>query len=752
MAKDQPEKKGEEKAVDLHDELRRLLQAGQLAYTRRSFNEAKRVLNKGRIMAERAGLGEDAAVFKGAILILDKETEILDTLKRLLHQARSAYIRRKRGEAKRLYSEGNRTANEAGWKEDAAVFTASILVMEKRYAEAVEELESLVKSRNISLLGYAYDLLGQAQAGAGKFKEAINLFQSALDDPDYDAAGKTWSNMGEVYLKRNEFDKAIRCFQEALESSDYDTPGFAYNAMGRSYLEKSNCEEALRCFRKALDSSDSHDRGDTWDGMGVAYLKSGKFDKAIECYREALSFVDYETPGHAWFNMGMAYLRKEELDSAQNYLNKAQKWYKDNEPSRLDRVEYFLTELKQRLTLRKRGAAKGEGSQKPQVDAEDPVRRIMEILSDNRKKIAEYAIMSGTGYKDILAVLKGWSSFVPVELYVDYKRFGKHFHRGGGYFIKAGEEGLVIDPGLDFLMNFASEGFHIKEVRHVLVSRDHIEHSANLTSIANLENQWRLHDLSTKSKMGIQFHLNLDTEKSYNPVLVDLGVNPKYIRKVDPNQGSYFMGGAAELDVFPAKLSPEPNTVGCVLNLRLEDGERRRIGYVSETDFFEGTPQQLRGCEVIMVHFSVSAPRPSKEAVSGDELAYAELERLLRETTGSDILTAHFAGGAGMQATPYTGLERLIAETDARLYVVSKFWGNTGDYRIEFVEKLIYDFKKRGREVKIIPGDVGCMVNLSDLTIRCSNCGAFVPYSEISFTKPEGDFGKLAYVCKRCSG
>ncbi|MBD3286575.1 tetratricopeptide repeat protein [candidate division WOR-3 bacterium] len=753
MREEKRSNKTEKEKGGIKDELAGLLQSGQLAYTRKSFKEAKRLLSRGRKLAEGAGLKEDAAIFTGAILILDKETQILETLKKLLHQARCAWSRKEYGEAKRLFSEGKRTAHQAGWEEDGAVFEASILIAESRYAEAAAELEPVVTSHRISLLGYAYDLLGEAYMGKEEYQQAVNAFQSAFDDPDYDSSGRTWSNMGRLYFKRNEFDKAIRCFQEALDTPDYDAPGLAYNAMGKAYLEKNSIEQALKCFRIALDAKDNYDRGDTWDGMGLAYFKAGKYDKAIECYREALAVVDYDTPGYAWFNMGIAYMRKEELSQASAYLEKAHKWYAEAEPARLERVEYFLKELKQMQSLRRKPGKKPE-QKKAAKETEDPITDIMEILARNRRKVAEYAVMPGTGYKDVLAVLKGWSSFVPVELYLDYDRFGKQFHRGGGYFIKAGERGVIVDPGLDFLMNFASQGFHIKEVKHVLVSRDHIEHSANLTSIVNLENQWLLYDQPTRKKGRITYHLNPACHKTYLPVLADMSVGSKYERKIEPNQLSYFLDGSVELDVFPARFCPEPDTFGFVMNLRLEDGEKRRIGYISETDFFEDIPVKLRGCDVIMAHFSVSPSKAVKVSEANGECASAELERVLRETTGSDIITAHFTslGTSVQRPAPYTGLERLIDETDAKLYIVSKFWANTGDYRTEFVNKLTYDFANRGRKVNILPGDVGCMVNLTDLSIRCSKCGAFVPFAEITVTKPEGDFGKLAYFCKGCMG
>lgn len=265
--------------------------------------------------------------------------------------------------------------------------------------------------------------------------------------------------------------------------------------------------------------------------------------------------------------------------------------------------------------------------------------------------------------------------------------------------------------------------FHIKEITQVIVSHNHIDHYADLIRIADLEHQWRLYDSEAKTKPRIRFHLDIDTHTSHRQRLLDMEVDTQDVRPIDFQQKSYDVAKGVLLKVFHTEHDPKnriPNSIGFVLDLEIASGQKRQVGYTSDTSFFEKLPIYLSDCNIIITHFSSAKPEDFK---------------------GKELNEKHLG---------YTGLLRLIRETDAKLYVISEFWGGKGDYRIELAQKLRYDLKREGREVKIIPGDVGCLIGLRELDIRCSRCGMWVPYEEIFVTAPEVPFGKLRYLCKNC--
>lgn len=588
--------------------------------------------------------------------VSEEDAKLLEELKRLMREGRRAYAKRDLKEAKKFFSKGQELAHEKGWKRDADVFKASILIVEKKLEEVIALLVPIVEMPDLHLRGHAYDRLGYAQDELKFYDECIVSYQKALDDPGYDTPGYAWHNMGAAYYNKGEYDKAIECYQKALDTPGYDKQGY------------------------------------TWHGMGLVYRDKGELYEALK------------------------------------WLKKARDWYKENEPEEVGRVDSIIRSIKREMQLRKSGldeAAEefGEIARLSPKEPEDPLGRIKVILDENRNRVEEHAKRDGTAYKDILAILKGWSSSIPIVSAVERERFSGQICLGGGYFVKARKEGIIIDPGLDFLTNFASMGFHIKEVSQVVVSHNHIDHCADLIRLVDLEHQWRLYDPKAKRKPNICFHLDIDTHEGHRQRLLDMGVDNLNVRPINSQQPNYSINEQVTFKVFHTQHDPDnkiPDSIGFVVNLKVARGRKRSIGYTSDTAFFKSLPKYLSNCDIIIAHFSYAEP--------------ADYE-------GKESHTRHLG---------YTGLLRLIRETEANLYIISEFWGGRGDYRIELAQKLRYDFKREGREVKIIPGDVGCLIGLRELDIRCSRCGMWVPYEEIFVTAPDVPFGKLRYLCKNC--
>ncbi|TKJ39910.1 hypothetical protein CEE36_10025 [candidate division TA06 bacterium B3_TA06] len=550
----------------------------------------------------------------------EEEAKLLEELKRLLREGREARRRREFDEAKELYKEGKELAVRAGWEEDAAVFEASILLIDKKFEDVISFLSPIVEKPALHLRGDAYLRIGWVQDRMKLYEQAILSYQKALGDPNYDTPGKAWHNMGITHRLRGEFEEALQ------------------------------------------------------------------------------------------------------------WLRKAREWYLANEPRGVENVDYHISSIRRQQELRKRGLNKaaeevGKIASLSTRESTDPLIRIRDILAENRNKVGEYAERDGREDTDILAILKGWSSSIPIISAVDRERFGGQICQGGGYFVKTEREGIVIDPGLDFLANFGTIGFHIKEVSQVIVSHNHIDHCADLIRLADLEHQWRLYDPKAERKPNICFHLDIDTHEGHRPRLLDTGVDNLNVRPINSQQPNYSINEQVTLKVFHTEHDPDnriPDSIGFVLNLIVARDRKRSIGYTSDTAFFKRLPKYLSNCDIIIAHFSYAEP--------------ADYE-------GKESHTRHLG---------YTGLLRLIKETEANLYVISEFWGGRGDCRIELVQKLLYDLKRESREVKIIPGDVSCIIGLRKLDIRCSRCGEFVPYEEIFVTAPEVPFGKLRYLCKNC--
>jgi len=251
--------------------------------------------------------------------------------------------------------------------------------------------------------------------------------------------------------------------------------------------------------------------------------------------------------------------------------------------------------------------------------------------------------------------------------------------------------------------------------------------------ICDLEHQWLTYDSKAKANVEARkrdrIHYYFDHITFDSHPLAGTDVDPAtHIHRLDLKVSSYDLGDSVKLVPFTTDHDEEIKpTFGFILQIKFTKREQLQIGYTSDTRFFEGNGErkglveQLRDCDIIIAHFAHADPEDfkAKEKKDGSHLSFP-------------------------------GIVKLIQGTSAKLYIISEFWGGRGACRIELAQKLRYDFKREGREVKIIPGDVGCIIGLRKLDIRCSRCGMWVPCEEIFVTAPEVPFGKLRYLCKNC--
>ncbi len=461
--------------------------------------------------------------------------------------------------------------------------------------------------------------------------------------------------------------------------------------------------------------------------------------------------------------MGVAYYEKGDLNEALKCLKKARAWYEENEPKTVERVDSRINSIKHEMQLRKSGlneaaedlsgitklssglneAAEnlsGITKLRPK-ELDDPIERIQKILGENRNRIEDYAKKPATRYKDVLVILKGWSSSMPIVASVDHERFNNQICHGGGYFIKTDNQGIVIDPGLDFVTNFGNEGeiegssvtkgeddkktlhrrFHIKEVTQVITTHHHIDHFIDISRINDLNHQWRTYLEKEDKPEPIHYYFDKTTNKHHSLTKV----SEDNTHELDHSQPERPLQGNVKIYPFSTKHNCE-SSFGFRMEVKLSDNTIKQIGYTSDMSLLdENLPTQLtkKELDAMIAHFSFAEPEDFRE------------------------------GKEHKNHLGFTGLKKLISGTNARLYIISEFWGGKCDYRVEVVQKLLYDLKKDGTRTKIpaiIPGDVGCMIDLRELKIRCSTCGEFVPCEELSVIKPELPFGKLRYLCKNC--
>jgi len=76
--------------------------------------------------------------------------------------------------------------------------------------------------------------------------------------------------------------------------------------------------------------------------------------------------------------------------------------------------------------------------------------------------------------------LREWNSYTPA---VPEKG---QANRGGGYFIRYRGQGIVIDPGYDFIRNFAEADGRICDIHHIVITHAHIDHTQDFATLLSL--------------------------------------------------------------------------------------------------------------------------------------------------------------------------------------------------------------------------------------------------------------------------
>jgi glyoxylase-like metal-dependent hydrolase (beta-lactamase superfamily II) len=120
-------------------------------------------------------------------------------------------------------------------------------------------------------------------------------------------------------------------------------------------------------------------------------------------------------------------------------------------------------------------------------------QRTQDFLADTSR------FVSDGGSRALLLDLREWNSYTP--LVPDQHEVD----RGGGYFIRYKNQGIVIDPGFDFIKNFGDADGRVCDIDHVVITHAHNDHTQDFESLLSLVHQ---HNRKHKDKIK-RIHLYL---------------------------------------------------------------------------------------------------------------------------------------------------------------------------------------------------------------------------------------------------
>ena len=366
-----------------------------------------------------------------------------------------------------------------------------------------------------------------------------------------------------------------------------------------------------------------------------------------------------------------------------------------------------------------------------------------------------------------LRIMRRWNSHTPAL----------HSVLGGGYFVRWGDKGTVIDPGCGFLRLFRTETrYHLGQIDMVIVTHDHLDHCHDLASMVSLLRQyngWRVKTSKPPEAPKVwDMILSCGVANMYASMLEHPDNAPFFFwRRVLPN-GSEEVKDRQGIPSFlenadEALLSREPY----LLSFRMAASEPLSRKYRYSLRALPAYHEELLGAMTafgLRIMLGEPGTRPSETAedsgklptivISGDtainggeedDLGGSDLASFYE---GADLLVLHVGGLEKEGAKRYSprghlGLQGTV-EVLSRLEVAPKLvvlteWGYEfgrigANGRTAFVQRVAEEARRGGKPyyaavelegkppacppadgIPILPADIGLRIRLPDLHIEC---------------------------------
>ena len=498
---------------------------------------------------------------------------------------------------------------------------------------------------------------------------------STLELPEL-LVGELQFTIGVAHHGLKDWSSAVECYQQALDSPIFDRPGNAWHNMGIAYSEKKEFDSAFEYFRKALDSPGHEVTQMTSLNLALALHYDGKHSEAKEQVTQVLEQADNE------HKHSRAKIILSTIDAAERGF----------EP---DPEDTALT------------------TPSPPSLEDGPEGRMKEALMNRKTRYEEYLGSNHKPAPDGLSILRGWSSSVTLLEGAQDCQWS-----GGGYFLKWRGKGLIIDPGFDFLDNFHQAGLHATDIHAVVVSHNHPDHNADLSTLDNL-----CYEIARVAEPTPKFlfAMDEDTAALFEDNSPKHRGSPHKFSRSDYERERWLEedGLPFVIEHFPVEHGKDvPHAMGLRIRLLDEDGTTAlTIGYTGDGEYSANLSKQLQDVDLLIAH--VSQP---------DTKEFNEPEHLKKLHLG------------------YNGAIRLVKEVQPNLTLIGEFWAGLADLRLD----LITGIRLRSGNNAVFPACLGLHLSVPELHIRCTRCKEKIPPSKVRIAPPLKEFGMLGYLCDTC--
>ncbi len=347
--------------------------------------------------------------------------------------------------------------------------------------------------------------------------------------------------------------------------------------------------------------------------------------------------------------------------------------------------------------------------------------------------------------------LREWNSYtpaVPDQHEID---------RGGGYFIRYNNQGLVIDPGFDFIKNFGAVDGRLCDIDHIFITHAHNDHTQDFESILSLLFQYNKRNKTKK----VNLYLSQGAARKFSGYLPLRDAS--YIGRVEVlNQGNkenpqvIHLAGLEGASVTVLKAYHDDSitldySVGLGFELEFPDG-MRRVVFTGDTGLFplkmneegkvirkeSGDPAldiDSQATRAIFNQYPITFREP--------DLLIPHIGSIKEDEFKSDHRSK--PGGGTFEESVYfypnhlglRGLVLLLARMKPKVVVVSEFGEELKNIRFDLVrgiEKLLRSMTTPiENSICLVPGDVTVVFDIKKMEFLCHDKKTFIGYNEIGY-------------------
>ena len=590
---------------------------------------------------------------------------------------------------------------------------------------------------------------GVSLSRLGRLDEALMWFDNALEaNPDDFASMR---NLGVSLAGSGRNEEALTWFDKALGANPHDVVALRQKGVSLSRLGRT--AEALACYDQALEINPAGCA--TLINKARTLIEVGEYARAVETY-DRLIMMDRNNPYH-YLEKAIALSKLKNTTGAIQAVDQAYDIVNPTERLRRGK-SYWLKRLA--LDRTDRPAAESEAD----VDASDEygdIARVMEktwaIFKEDvttfRQKIEEAKnsfnifINSSSMFARNRIFLLGarkWNSFTPTLPLGEEDATSV----GGGYFLCANGVGTVIDPGFNFLENFNAMGGRLADIRNIVVTHAHNDHTNDLESILTLfhqRNKGADRSGSASARLGrprpkprLNLYLNLGAFQKFSP-MINLRNLEQFgeVRVIAPHE-TYDLGESGiRMRVLPAhhdEIFSKSYAVG--LHFTLPTRPAKTLVFTGDTGLFPaGTDitadnaAELEICNQYRIKpGEIDFFVPHLGSIGDNELKSPDRQ----DNLGDSFYPNHL----GVQ-----GLIRLITALRPKYVFVSEFGEELKGFIALLMELIIRCVRELDRDnglppektPDILPMDLFFFCDLAGEEIYCARSESFEPLTGVRY-------------------